>query len=93
MKKSASLLFVLLFTVMNSTAQGNKIKCNDYFGQTPPGKISVIFAPGIISTNQWEAAGTFSPDGKYLFFHRTVDGNGDIYWVNTDIIWELKQKR
>jgi Tol biopolymer transport system component len=34
-----------------------------------------------------------SPDGKYLFFTRpNGENNGDIYWVSTKIIEELKSK-
>lgn len=48
-----------------------------YFGQTPPGRTPVVFAPGIISTEQcWEAAISFSPDGKEFFFTRRVNIQG-----------------
>lgn len=30
-----------------------------------------------------------SPDGKYFFYTRTDTGNGDIYWVDAQIIQEL----
>jgi hypothetical protein len=30
-----------------------------------------------------------SPDGKYFFYTRTDTGNGDIYWVDVQIIQEL----
>lgn len=49
-----------------------------YFGQPPPGLTPEIFAPGIISTESaWEAAISFSPDGKELFFTRreNIQGN------------------
>ena len=32
-----------------------------------------------------------SPDGKYLFFTRNINRNGDIYWVDSKIIEELKK--
>ncbi len=41
-----------------------------YFGQKPPGLKPEIFAPGIITTDGYEFAITFSPDGKELFFTR-----------------------
>jgi hypothetical protein len=42
-----------------------------YFGQKAPGNVPEIFAPGIISTESgWEAAITFSPDGKEFFYTR-----------------------
>ncbi len=31
-----------------------------------------------------------SPDGKYLFFQRKVDGNTDIYWVDARVLQELR---
>jgi len=33
-----------------------------------------------------------SPDGKYLFFQRKVDGNTDIYWVDARVIGALRSK-
>ena len=38
-----------------------------YLGQTPPGPIAQVFAPGLICNTgqgQWESHGTFSADGK-----------------------------
>ncbi|MCJ7446311.1 MAG: hypothetical protein MUO72_01320 [Bacteroidales bacterium] len=47
----------------------------DYFGQTPPDTIPLIFAPGIICLdNRFEARGAFSPDGRLFYFTIT---NGD----------------
>lgn len=39
-----------------------------YLGQKPPGKIPVIFAPGIISTGLNEGACSFMPDGSEIVF-------------------------
>jgi hypothetical protein len=47
-----------------------------YLGQKPPGDIPVIFAPGIVSTEAWESAITFSPDGKQCFFTRRTTWEG-----------------
>ncbi len=48
-----------------------------YLGQEPPGLSPEIFAPGIVSTEKaWEAAVSFSPDGKELFFTRREDIRG-----------------
>jgi len=38
-----------------------------YLGQTPPGPIAQVFAPGLIchtGPHQWESHGTFSADGN-----------------------------
>jgi len=45
-----------------------------------------------INATKTEFGASVSPDGKYLFFHRRVDGQGDIYWVDSKIIQLLKQK-
>ena len=44
-----------------------------------------------INLTDTEFAASVSPDGEYLFFHRTTNGNGDIYWVSAKIIEELKK--
>jgi hypothetical protein len=48
-----------------------------------------------INTDEWEAAASVTPDGKYLFFNRMVDreaGNVDIFWVDAQIIEDLRPK-
>jgi hypothetical protein len=44
----------------------------------------------IINATKTEFGASVSPDGKYLFFHRRINGNGDIYWVDAGIIDALK---
>ena len=47
-----------------------------------------------INTDAWEASATVTPDGKYLFFHRTTSpGNVDIFWVDANVIETLRPKR
>lgn len=42
---------------------------SDYWGQEPPGKAPEIFAPGIVSTEQYEhGAPAFSPDGREMYW-------------------------
>ena len=44
-----------------------------------------------INSELWDAFGSVTPDGKYLFFHRAVGPNDvDIYWVDAQIIETLK---
>ncbi len=44
-----------------------------------------------INTAAWEASASVTPDGKYLFFHRTVsEGNVDIFWVDAQVIEDLR---
>ena len=58
-----------------------------YLGQTPPGPIPKVFAPGLISDTRprtWEAFGTFSADGNTFCFQ----GVGGIFITeNTDQGW------
>ncbi len=51
----------------------------------------VELGPGINATGT-ELIPKVSPDGKYLFFQRKVDGNTDIYWVDARVIEALKPK-
>ncbi len=39
-----------------------------------------------INTKGYDYAAMLSPDGRYLFFTRYINGNGDIYWVDAKII-------
>jgi hypothetical protein len=57
-----------------------------YLGQKPPGRTPEVFAPGIVSTGAHEFAGSFTPDGKYLFFSGGQRGKGDIYWVSAEAL-------
>jgi Tol biopolymer transport system component len=45
-----------------------------------------------INTDQTEMAASVSPDGKYLFFHRGNENEGNIYWVAFEPIKEEIQK-
>lgn len=46
----------------------------DYLGQTPPGDVPIIFAPGIISVDSTVEHGypTFSPDGNTVFWQSNL---------------------
>ncbi len=48
-----------------------------YLGQKPPGMTPEIFAPGIVSTERgWDAAVSFSPDGREFYFSRRETHEG-----------------
>ena len=63
-----------------------------YLGQTPPGSIAKVFAPGLICDmrpHQWESAGQFSADGNTLCFFR----RGYVYITeNTDQGWTIPKR-
>ncbi|MBC9795093.1 putative Ig domain-containing protein [Sinomicrobium weinanense] len=97
-KKFLSLIFI--FGLIGCT---DKMDSIDYFGQTPPGSVPVIFAPGTISIEgRLEHGLSFSLDGKELAFGilNKDDNSGEIYYskkVNTNwtrpIVFEpLKNK-
>lgn len=50
-----------------------------------------------INTPAWEASGTVTPDGKYLFFNRNIGSkdyeNVDIMWVDAAVIQSLRPKK
>ena len=56
---------------------GLKDLAGPYMGEKVPGKTPEIFLPGIVSTKKgWEAAGSFSPDGKEYFFTKRATIKG-----------------
>lgn len=46
-----------------------------YLGQKPPGTTPEPFAPGMVSTDNWEFGGAFTPDLKEFYFLREVGEN------------------
>lgn len=66
---------LLLLSVMavsgGSHAQGEfpDLK-GPYLGQEPPGLTPEVFAPGIVSTKDWEIEGVFAPNMKEFYFAR-----------------------
>ena len=66
---------VLLLTVLSvnggSAAQdGFPDLEGPYLGQEPPGLTPKVFAPGIVSTKDWEIEGVFAPGMKEFYFAR-----------------------
>lgn len=45
-----------------------------YLGQQAPESIPEVFAPDLISTDNFELNSVFSPDGKIFMFSRTING-------------------
>ena len=65
-----TMLFSFAFATIISVGFTRSV-CSDsaYLGQTPPGAIPQVFAPGVISlNNRLETYPTFSPNGKEMFF-------------------------
>ncbi len=62
----------------------------DYLGQKPPGMVSVIFAPDIISTDQHESNLVFTPDRNEMYFTNWAKETGTkiLFSRKTDGQWE-----
>ncbi len=77
MKSIYPSMILLFSTVMlSSTVQAQDempVLEGPYLGQKLPGFTPEIFAPGIVSTEQRDGSGFFSPDMKEFFFTRKSD--------------------
>lgn len=73
----ASFLLVII-AVGAISQQADAVKLTGpYLGQNPPGSVPIVFAPGVVSTEKgWEAAISFSPDLRELFFTRRLSIEG-----------------
>ncbi|WP_299465308.1 hypothetical protein [uncultured Microscilla sp.] len=84
--KNYCLIFLLLGFVLFLNACGAKKHTSQehnlpalkkhYFGQKPPGAIPQPFAPGAVTTANWECCGVASPDLKAFYFVRET-GEGE----------------
>lgn len=53
-----------------------------YLGQTPPGGVPEVFAPGLLSTTAHEYHISFAPDGREVVFSRSGVGSLVTRWVD-----------
>jgi len=70
---AACFVFICGMQAESSDLKKLPILKGDYLGQTPPGIVPEIFAPGIISTAKKEQNGSFSPDGKEFYFTKVLE--------------------
>jgi Tol biopolymer transport system component len=73
MKRAIGVFCLLIITVGILFLQNSGFPVFEapYLGQEPPGKTPKLFAPGIVSTKNFDEYGcTFSPDGKEFYFSR-----------------------
>jgi len=85
---------VALLAIGSIRVFGKPFAVGPYLGQSPPGPVAEVFAPGLIchpGPHQWEAFGTFSADGDTFCFQR-VSGifqqvNGIFITENTNQGW------
>lgn len=72
MKKAVLVFFTIIFS-LNTVLGQTKIELDSnieskYFDKPPPGNVPLIFAPGLISTGNYERAITFSPDYNEVYY-------------------------
>lgn len=76
--KSISLAVAAILTASASVHanDGHSLGDGPYLGQTPPGEVAQVFAPGVVTTPEWGDAGRFAPDMNTFYVQRwrQVDG-------------------
>jgi sugar lactone lactonase YvrE len=90
-----ALLLPLLWASCGVDSPGQLPPRGPYLGQESPGMIPVVFAPGIVSTEEDELNAAFSPEGTELYF--TVRRSGqytlmtirmeDDQWTERSALW------
>ena len=92
-KRITTLWIVPLLWAGCSQAFASPFAVGPYLGQTPPGPIAKVFAPGLICNTgkrPWEAFGTFSADGNTFCFQRVsgvfITENTDQGWTTPELI-------
>jgi hypothetical protein len=85
---TTTIALALMATVASTTAAaGDKLE-GPYLGQTPPGLTPEVFAPGIVSTKEWEYGAVFAPGMKELYWVREVTVDSEL--VQQFVVLEQK---
>ena len=80
--KKELMITILVLLVKFSFGQQFTDLYGDYLGQTPPGDTPVVFARGIVSTNDREHwTPRFSPDGNEVYWW-SIRNNNDNEWLD-----------
>ncbi len=83
MKELLATILILLTLVMGCTSklESKKESLNGpYFGIIPTDSVQIL-APEIISTDQFEYNGTFSPDGTEFYYTMNLPNRGQIVFL------------
>ena len=90
--KKKMVLLVVFLGIGSIQVFGKPFAVGPYMGQTPPGPVAEVFAPGLISDTQphrWECHGHCSGDGNTFCFRKL----GYIYFTeNTDQGWTAPKR-
>jgi len=97
--KKKNVWLVAFLAVGSIPAFAKPFAVGPYLGQTPPGPVAKVFAPGLISDTRpqtWEAFGTFSADGNTFCFMRGpglfITENTDKGWTTPELIKSIPSK-
>lgn len=89
-------LVIFLYACNNKNSNTNKndsdIAENLYLGQKAPDLIPEPFAPGMVSTDNWEISGVFTPDLKEFYFIREV-AEGEEKKTMKFMVYQYKDNR
>ncbi|MCP4262939.1 MAG: hypothetical protein GY774_36325, partial [Planctomycetes bacterium] len=95
--KNQILYLVALLAVGSTPVFGKPFAEGPYLGQTPPGPIAQVFAPGLICDtrpHRWESEGHFSADGNTFCFNRLryvyITENTDQGWTIPERIKSIR---
>ncbi len=98
-RKKKFVWLVVLLGVGSIQAFGQPFAKGPYLGQTPPGPIAEVFAPGLIchaGPQWWESHGHFSADGNTFCFTRRkyvyITENTDQGWTTPERIESIPCK-
>jgi len=100
-QKKNEMYWVMGFVLAVGSIQvfGKPFAEGPYLGQTPPGPIAQVFAPGLICDlrpHQWESGGHFSADGNTFCFGRRgyvfITENTDQGWTTPKRIKSIPYK-
>jgi hypothetical protein len=85
------MIWLVVFLAIGSIEVfGKPFAVGPYFGQSPPGPIAQVFAPGLICDtrpHKLEVWGTFSADGNTFCFDRLGSGGYVLITENTEQDW------
>jgi len=77
----ANIILILILVLLLNACKANKQQPtasnaatieSPYLNQKPPGLIPEMFAPGMVSTDNWEVGGVFTPNLEAFYFLREV---------------------
>jgi hypothetical protein len=100
MKQKKKVFWLVAFMAVGSIEVfGKPFAVGPYLGQSPPGAIAKVFAPGLISDtrpHQWEIHGHFSADGNTFCFRRLgyiyITENTEQGWTTPKLIKNVPYK-